>query len=100
MEEFIESIQDKIIMQISNEISAKKQLLLEERIKELGLWTEFQRRKNFLFKPIIGVNQDGKEIFFWDDGSCYGRRIITFDIKETYFENDCSNKVTVTLKHY
>lgn len=77
------SLQEVFVGKIVEDLNKKRQEILEERCKELGIeFTDMGTERKRLFKRFCSVHVGEEETIFYNDGSMDGLRVITF--KTTY----------------
>jgi len=81
-------IAETLTKELVNDIEQKKENVLFERLKKLGIQNEILDDKNRRFKRFVREISQGKETIFYNNGSPEGLRIITFVTKQKSFNPD------------
>ena len=89
----------QLISDLTSEFEAKKQEILKEKVKELGIEIDWELEAKRRFKSIMHeYHTDTREdIYFYNDGSVEGQRIVTFAPSEI---KDSGANITMGFHHY
>lgn len=94
-------IESDIISKLCNDLELKKEEILRQRIKELGLKIDFDKEKKARFKSLVCEHEGDKEIWYYNDGSPKGFRILTFRPKKQPIDFTSSElKLGVAYEYY
>ena len=79
----MEGIFDKynsVLEELAQRIEKKKEQILSEKLLELGILIDFEEEKKRTFKRFMVKhnNTNDSEEWYYNDGSIYGKRVITF----------------------
>lgn len=62
-----------------DDIQKKKMAVFYDKLKERGIEFDLEKESNRRFKSfMIETHTDGREIYYYNDGSIQGLRIVTF----------------------
>lgn len=89
---------NSIVDDLVQSIEKKKEQILSEKLLELGIEIDFENEKRRTFKSLMVKinNTNNSEQWYYNDGSTYGKRIITFIIEFPEY-NFHDNKITQNI---
>lgn len=98
--EFINEIANKI----HAEFSAKKEIILKEKLAENGIVIDWEQEEKKRFKSLAVTHSYDRETWYYNDGSIDGLRIVTFvndlDMPGLNDFNDGQVKISAEIKYY
>lgn len=85
------NIQEEAIRTLVSDITKKKDAVILERLKELGIDLDMKKEQSRRFKRFVSETRGEEETIYYNNGSEYGQRVITFITKQKPFDrNDFS----------
>ena len=93
----IEEVISKMIKDIDNK---KEKVIKNKLLIELGVELDYKIEKSKRFKSLQLENLDGKETYYYNDGSANGFRVVTFEIVDTPADFNDVPKIGLELKYY
>lgn len=91
---------NQCISEMVKDIDEKKQEILSMKLKEIGCSITLVHNQTLRFKMIICEIQDNKEVYYFNDGSTNGRRVVTFEfIQKPLVMND-GYQIMAEYKYY
>lgn len=87
-----------LIEDVVKRIDKKKEQILYEKLLELGILIDFEEEKKRTFKRFMVKhnNTNDSEEWYYNDGSIYGKRVITFVTRVPDFDFQ-DNKVNQNI---
>ena len=86
-EEIID-FQNSLINNAIEKISKRKDDLILNKLKELGIEFDFQQEKDRRFKRFRIEQRENETSYYYNDGSTEGLRVITFVDTQTPFDKE------------
>lgn len=92
--------QDKAIKELVRQELASKEEVIKRRLKELGIELDFNQEKRRRFKSLMVERIGGEETYYYNDGSTFGMRLVTFVTTQKPIDTK-ERSVSITLEtHY
>ena len=95
------SLEEDAISKMISEMQYKKESLIKEFLRAKGVKLDWSNEKNRRFKLVIHEKHPNKEVYYYNDGSNDGLRIITFEEIPNEMDFTCTKfEMGIKLKYY
>ena len=96
-----QTMHSKMIGELIYNLNIRKEQVIKQRMKELGIKIDEETEKKRRFKTLLCVKQDNEETYYFNNGSSEGLRIVTFveDPREVIPKN-YSVHISIELSYY
>ena len=97
------NFKDQIIKNLNSNIEQQKEAILIQKLEELGIKIDLKEECKKKFPNILRayLPRENKEIYYYNDGSSEGQKIITFElIEQESWLPDENNNIKIEYKYY
>jgi hypothetical protein len=94
------SFESEFISKLFTDLYIKKEQLIQERLEKLGLPKLIEADKKRRFKKMICEFHPTEEIWYYDNGTAEGERIITFKSFEPKYDFEKNTTIGMELEYY